>query len=958
MELSGQNMKTGQRPHRYIAGRVRCSISFGLFILFGRYFDHTALAQHTVTPQVSRTLYSQVFMDDLESSSVRPGLIVQPPAAITHAAGETLYGQGSIKLVPGGRISTDPAVLPLKGNTYYAVQFDYRILDYGTSPDQITFIFFAPVNSTDPKTLLVPLQISRKAESSGTFSTGSLLGGADNYALQIVTAGNAIIVADNIRIIRNDPIPMVAQPSQWEHLTSAPFPRLAKVIQPTTNLLSVSGFGSVPPYTYTVRQIENNAAFADVIGNWSLGNQTADPDFGRRMRMLNPNVVILPGTLSQEIFSTVSTPLFANTNIQDEFRQSIPDDCIVKDSSGKPAADRSYAAVLKLNFSEFCPVIAGNTFNDALVDYGMRGVNSGLWDGLFFDNLFAHINSNIPNYNVADLLDFDINRNGQRDETPAYVSDLTRAAATRSMKMVRDRVGDNALLIGNDGSFPETSLASLMNGSYFECVGDFIWGTASKHSEANWRKAVDDYFMMQSTSRMPRINVIEGCGRYFGTSGEYLTPTPQDLMAHRFILATTLLNDGFYAYDLRDSGSPPYWFDEYSVNADGRAVEDLQYKGYLGAALGNAVELASPESVIWTEDFESSTIPASLISGPGISISHNPSEIIDGQGSLVIENASHASSSSVYVFTRTDQVPLSPGATYLVQFDWRVLASMDTPMYTAILGDPTVPAGYLPQGVNIVAGDSGHARFPVTLSAGSNLQLQIGWAGGAGKVAIDNLRISRGGTGPWRRDFENGFVLVNPINQPYEFSAEELAGVLNRTGIKRIKGTQSPDANSGQAVTGSLILQPFDAILLLADHIDADIRKSAVPFAVFSGAQVVTAKNSSSQVDTGYGRIQPDAATVSPSGLAIFGYRQNGVLVTEASVSASSTVQSGRLFAEIGGSINTGVAMANPNAQPAHVSFYFTDQDGNDFGAGSATLAAKARLPHFLTSLRFPEVLR
>lgn len=48
---------------------------------------------------------------------------------------------------------------------------------------------------------------------------------------------------------------------------------------------------------------------------------------------------------------------------------------------------------------------------------------------------------------------------------------------------------------------------------------------------------------------------------------------------------------------------------------------------------------------------------------------------------------------------------------------------------------------------------------------------------------------------------------------------EELAGALNRTGIKRILGTQAPDINNGQPVTGTLTLQPFDAIILLADHI-------------------------------------------------------------------------------------------------------------------------------------------
>jgi uncharacterized protein (TIGR03437 family) len=86
-------------------------------------------------------------------------------------------------------------------------------------------------------------------------------------------------------------------------------------------------------------------------------------------------------------------------------------------------------------------------------------------------------------------------------------------------------------------------------------------------------------------------------------------------------------------------------------------------------------------------------------------------------------------------------------------------------------------------------------------------------------VAIDNFRVVRSGAGPWRRDFEKGFVLVNPLSKPYTFSAADLAGALRRTGIRRIKGTQAPDINNGQPEPGILTVGAFDAIILLADRI-------------------------------------------------------------------------------------------------------------------------------------------
>src|SRR5439155_7480872 len=70
------------------------------------------------------------------------------------------------------------------------------------------------------------------------------------------------------------------------------------------------------------------------------------------------------------------------------------------------------------------------------------------------------------------------------------------------------------------------------------------------------------------------------------------------------------------------------------------------------------------------------------------------------------------------------------------------------------------------------------------------------------------------------------------------------------------------------------------------------------------------------------------------AGVAIFGLRQNDKLVTEAGVPASPRVTSARIYAEVSGPVNTGLAIANPNDQPATISFHFTDTSGADFAAG------------------------
>ena len=52
-------------------------------------------------------------------------------------------------------------------------------------------------------------------------------------------------------------------------------------------------------------------------------------------------------------------------------------------------------------------------------------------------------------------------------------------------------------------------------------------------------------------------------------------------------------------------------------------------------------------------------------------------------------------------------------------------------------------------------------------------------------------------------------------------------------------------------------------------------------------------------------------------------------------------MSSGRIYAEIGGPVNTGLAIANPNNEDARVSFYFTDTDGRTVDEGTVLIPAK-----------------
>ena len=120
------------------------------------------------------------------------------------------------------------------------------------------------------------------------------------------------------------------------------------------------------------------------------------------------------------------------------------------------------------------------------------------------------------------------------------------------------------------------------------------------------------------------------------------------------------------------------------------------------------------------------------------------------------------------------------------------------------------------------------------------------------------------------------------------------------------------------------------------------------------GGWSTTSSGTAETLRVGYGRIRADAGSTTPSGIAIFQFRDSqGVLISEAGVPASEPVQEGRIFAEVNGPVNTGLAIANPNDVQALIQFYFTDTNGTRFAEGSFELGAHQQTAKFLDQAPF-----
>lgn len=125
----------------------------------------------------------------------------------------------------------------------------------------------------------------------------------------------------------------------------------------------------------------------------------------------------------------------------------------------------------------------------------------------------------------------------------------------------------------------------------------------------------------------------------------------------------------------------------------------------------------------------------------------------------------------------------------------------------------------------------------------------------------------------------------------------------------------------------------------------------ATPFAVgdLNGASLSTS-GSAGATTVGYGKVQANPGSASPSGLAIFGYRNGGVLVSEAGVPDSGLLIAGRIYAEVSsdGTVNTGIAIANPNANTATISFTVQGTNGLEIKRGTTQIGANQQIAYFL----------
>ncbi len=777
-----------------------------------------------------QTKLTEVFRLDFESTA--PALnILLPSVQLTQDPSEVIDGTASLKMSgnqPAFSIST--SVLKLQPGRTYVVQFDYRVISGAEQLGFVRTVFLSTLGAIDGQTVMDvggPLNLT-SSPKLGTYSQSFRI--PDKPGITVGLVGHqADFIIDNVRVLRSDSVSM---PGTIQLLDSG-FPRLMNYMltDPTNIALQ---------HDISVNDIERNLAGVDLILGTNSDFTLGSAGWTDRIRRSNPKIKILP---YQQAFMTQyldRTPFWGSAGLNSLFNRSLAPEWFLLDTKKQAVYSPDFPQNVQMNHTPYSPMIDGSSFNQHLVKYLQRSVlPGGGWEGFHFDQPEWY-----PNPLLADKsgkfpeMDADLDH---KADSQQQLHESWKAGFVNFFRLVRESLGPNRLLFGNAGYIAQNpTMLGFLNGWLreilspyeYNSVGDWQTGGA-----AGWYQIQDGYRMSMRYVQAPAISALQYTGAGLGqprgrmTANGYPDRFPtletRDFRRMRLGLTSTLLDDGYYEYDLVDNTTIPLWFDEYAVDERGAATRDLKGKGYMGQPLADASEIRTPERLVVQLDFESASQPAGIYTGVSPAITSDPNLVLSGQNSAVFWNKALNQSQFIAV-TDPSLLPLEPRKTYEATMKYRILEYQGTSF-----------EGFLAFGISLNGqplardrssfqflpdidgpGQTGQLRVVAQIPDGKVGSLLAGFLD-TGAVVVDDLRITEGGPGVWRRDFENAVVLVNPTPGSIYVSQDQIQGPLNRTGLRRIRGSQAPNWNSGAAVTSGITIPSADGIILLADPIPA-----------------------------------------------------------------------------------------------------------------------------------------
>ncbi len=514
------------------------------------------------------------------------------------------------------------------------------------------------------------------------------------------------------------------------------------------------------------------------------------PDIVQALRARRPDIHVIGYVMAELIYdgpdaadSTVNLPTRIRHLVRD-------DDGWLYDRAGQP-----YSFV-NINFAKRDLSGRYSVAEDLATLYAQAVVATGIWDGMFFDYFCDGVL-----WSQTSAESIDVVRAGYPD---AATFDAAWKAGTEAFaNRLRALAGPDFVLIGNCGQ--GTKYASF-NGWMRENFPNQNGGTW----DANMFGDPGGYMVDETRFRPP-------------THGYNFTAwqAPQDpysvtnLRKVRYGLGSSALGSGYGIFAPSDLDVVNYpfeywWYDEYAVDlTTARSDSATAHTGWLGQPLGPAYQMVwvgtNPDAVS-NPGFETDVtsgwnfgafVPATL--------ARDTTNAADGAACAHITIPTAGPQPYYVTYATTGTLAVSAGQPYSATF-WARASAPSTITVAAGLQGGSLAAS---RGVAI---DATWRRYQIVLTptTSQSAQLQFYLAAQAGEVWLDDVHFQAGTTSLWRRDFQNGAVLVNP-------AVTAMTVPLGRP-YRHILGMRDPLTNDGATVTQQTV-PPGDARFLIGSDV-------------------------------------------------------------------------------------------------------------------------------------------
>jgi len=287
----------------------------------------------------------------------------------------------------------------------------------------------------------------------------------------------------------------------------------------------------------------------------------------KRIRQLNPDVIILAYITSQEILNDIDE--YDLATLRQEFASGLSDGWWIRDNNGNKVSNWPHTSMLNLTDGA-TPNASGQRLNDYLPEFiAAKIAASGLWDGVFYDNTWGDI-SWINNGNL------DLNNDGLKDSSSQ--ADAAWAAGFKKMlAKTRSLTGSDFIIIGNGRVYD--GYQGILNGMMLESF------PSSWENGGTWTGSMKTYLKLPTLNPAPAVSVLNVTNK-----------NQTNYQNFRYGLASALMGSGFYSfdYDITNHGQT-WWYDEYDINLGAPSSRPFNL-------LANSSEELKPG--LWRRDFK------------------------------------------------------------------------------------------------------------------------------------------------------------------------------------------------------------------------------------------------------------------------------------------------------------------------------------------------------------------